>query len=399
MCDADTPPSTAGPRAGRRRKLWELEDRFHCPVIGTCLTLEDLRKILRQSGVRLKERPTDFDLHVALVRLAGEKGRASRAVQKLLDRRFARHVRHAASLADERALSGWWREAARNGDLAGTFWALATHPALGETLARRLYGEIHMLSHISGRSHREALARIPGLERQVADLEAARERSGQHSREALAGRDRRIAGLERELERARAELRERGASAAEPVPAPDRALEEERRRADRLEARLAEREHRLDERAMEIQALKELLGEARDDLGRADELLRQRLDRWGPAGSGAARPDLGGRHVVYVGGRPSLTPHLRAAVERYSGRFTHHDGGKEDSRAGIESLLGSADLVFCPVDCVSHDACTRVKRYCRQRAAVFVPLRASSLSGFVQELQRVADTLPATGSQ
>ena len=35
----------------RRAKLWELESRFHCLVIGTCLTLEELRRLAHKAGL------------------------------------------------------------------------------------------------------------------------------------------------------------------------------------------------------------------------------------------------------------------------------------------------------------------------------------------------------------
>jgi hypothetical protein len=51
-------PGTALPRfeptppvkPTRRLKLWELEERLHCPVVGTCLKLEDIKKIARKGG-------------------------------------------------------------------------------------------------------------------------------------------------------------------------------------------------------------------------------------------------------------------------------------------------------------------------------------------------------------
>jgi hypothetical protein len=100
--------------------------------------------------------------------------------------------------------------------------------------------------------------------------------------------------------------------------------------------------------------------------------------------------ELCGRRVVYVGGRNSVIPHLRSLVKRYGGIFLHHDGGLEEQTARLDGILGQCDAVFCPVDCVSHDACLRAKRACRQRATPFVPLRTCSLSSFVTGLRMLA---------
>ena len=88
-----------------------------------------------------------------------------------------------------------------------------------------------------------------------------------------------------------------------------------------------------------------------------------------------------------MGGRSTLTPHLRSLVELSNGRFAYHDGGLEERRSGLHCSLAGADMVFCPVDCISHDACLRVKRYCRQQAKPFIPLRSSGLSAFAAGLR------------
>ena len=58
-----------------RRKLWELERHYHCSVIGTCLTLTELRKIQRQLKGIVHALDTDYDLHRVFV-VAVQIGRA-----------------------------------------------------------------------------------------------------------------------------------------------------------------------------------------------------------------------------------------------------------------------------------------------------------------------------------
>jgi hypothetical protein len=136
---------------------------------------------------------------------------------------------------------------------------------------------------------------------------------------------------------------------------------------------------------LDISALRELLQETREELALSErrwlELLKDRAN--------GRRPSLlQGRRVAYVGGRPNLAPHLRAMVENLDGRFVHHDGGIEANRAAIEEVLAGADLVFCPVDCVSHDACSRAKSCCRRNGSTFVALRTASISAFSAALER-----------
>jgi hypothetical protein len=101
-------------------------------------------------------------------------------------------------------------------------------------------------------------------------------------------------------------------------------------------------------------------------------------------------PDLCGRRILYVGGRNRQVAHFRALVAQRNGELLHHDGGLSESTTRLAAMIRSADAVLCPVECVSHDACRRVKRLCRRAAKPFVPLRSASLACFVQGLQEVA---------
>jgi Uncharacterized protein conserved in bacteria (DUF2325) len=65
----------------------------------------------------------------------------------------------------------------------------------------------------------------------------------------------------------------------------------------------------------------------------------------------------------------------------------HHDGGVEDATGRLNGILTQGDAVLCAMDCVSHDACWRAKRLCKQRTKAFIPLRSASLSSFVGALR------------
>lgn len=70
--------------------------------------------------------------------------------------------------------------------------------------------------------------------------------------------------------------------------------------------------------------------------------------------------------------------------------FLHHDGGVDDRSGLLAGLVSRADVVVFPVDCVSHEAVTIVKRLCRQTDKRYVPLRSSGTSSFVAALARMA---------
>lgn len=60
-----------------------------------------------------------------------------------------------------------------------------------------------------------------------------------------------------------------------------------------------------------------------------------------------------------------------------------------ESTARLDAMIHRADAVLYPVDCVSHDACLRIKHLCKRTTKRFVPLRTASLACFLDGLREV----------
>lgn len=393
MCDLSKKPFNP-PEQGRsgRRRLHELDRAYHCAILGTCLSLRELHKVLRQSAITLPPGASDYDAHRVLVETSGRCGHATKRLQRFLDRKYQRSIASLGRCQDPRALEQAWQEAVIKGDIAGTFWALVTHPESSEPLLQRVYGEVHMLSHLAGAAQRADLKRLAALETEVGELRSVAAGNTVKHQQQLAERDRLISHLERRMLE---QKRFAGTQRCQYTDAPHRELKEMRRDHDRSQRQLKRCRRRLDHvRRLARQLQQRLdttelaLQESQGEHQATEGILATLLERTRP-GSRADDTDLGGRQVVYVGGRASLSPHYRALVKRLHGEFEHHDGGIEESRANLHCLLGKADMVFCPIDCVSHDACLRVKRFCKQHAKPFIPLRSAGLSAFARELNRI----------
>lgn len=95
---------------------------------------------------------------------------------------------------------------------------------------------------------------------------------------------------------------------------------------------------------------------------------------------------LDGRSFLYVGGRDCQVAHLREIASRHGAELIHHDGGLREAVSRIDTVLPSVDCVFCPIDCISHDACLRVKTGCKKFGKTFIPLRNGSKSSLERAL-------------
>ncbi|MBB4566187.1 DUF2325 domain-containing protein [Rhizobium leucaenae] len=101
----------------------------------------------------------------------------------------------------------------------------------------------------------------------------------------------------------------------------------------------------------------------------------------------SARSSLDGRSFLYVGGRDCQVAHLRQIASNFGAELIHHDGGLREAVSRIDTVLPSVDCVFCPIDCISHDACLRVKTGCKKFGKTFIPLRNGSKSSLERALQ------------
>jgi hypothetical protein len=372
-------PAHVAARAAARRKLWELPHHHHCVLLGAAFDARELRQVYRRAGYANWEQASDYQLHSSAVQHARARNEVSRALQKVLEERFAAAVAHLRAARDRREVIVYWRHWAATDDPVGAYWAAITHPCCDTDTDELLSQEMHMLSHFAFAERRAAGRRLRAADERASALEAARDRalkqcealrSGNAALRAELAHWKQTAKLAREaLERTAdgAALRERDARVA--------ALEAELAAARRA-ARAAQRE---------AASLREARERARVTAAEAAQ----------PAESdpveAVPRVDLARRTVLCVGGKPRLVPHYRAIVEAASGAFAHHDGGIEDHLARLAPLLGAADAVVCLATDVSHSAYQAVKRYCKRFGKPCVLVGNSSVSALARSLAAVAE--------
>src|SRR5262245_23710392 len=142
-------PAAAPDIQAQRAKIWDIDGSLHCSIIGTCLTVAELRVLAERYGPAHASTFTDHEIHGTAVRAVSERGLLAKQIQKALDRRHARWGRRAGKMTASE-LGRAWEEAMRAGDIPGAYWAMLTHPAATGDLVRRIFGDVHMLSHLLG---------------------------------------------------------------------------------------------------------------------------------------------------------------------------------------------------------------------------------------------------------
>jgi hypothetical protein len=397
-CCAPATPKPAAPAPAKRLKLSELDPNVHCSIVGTCLTTTELRKLIPRYAPHLdRKHATDLQIHHSAVELSTDGGPVTKELNKALDTRHALTIKKFRAAHDERALRLLWQEALSSGDVPGAYWALMTHPAATFDVRTLAFGDVHMLSHLVGASNRADIRRLAGLEEDCERLKEQNARQQARLHEAGVQHAAAVAKMAQHVDDLKAQLGR--TSQLSPQHVADDMARLRGALADRDQklalhsARRHETERKLlaeQERNNAVQASALRASEEAETARLELRLLEQALmHAVGDEGAAATLPQLDGKRVLYVGGRPGSVATLGKLVAAAGGELLAHDGGVEDRRGLLSTMLPRAQLVVFPVDFISHNAMHVTKQTCARHGIDCHPLRSASIASFVELMQRL----------
>jgi hypothetical protein len=361
-----------------RLGLWQIDSGAQCSIIGTCLSDRDLRDAVRKH-LTLDAPISNYEIHCHCAHASQTDGPLARTLTKILHRRYAGAVNLAAKAETEAEVLDLWIRLRDSGQIAAGYWGVMSRRGIPDSVKKRVFGEVHMLSHLQGRSIHQATAKLAETQRRCLDVGARLKRSESGRQEALVERDRALA----ERDSVRATFAERKARASDALTEREAA-----RTITRLRNELAQRE-----RALVIARTRARQAEARlESIVAAGRRRRRSAMEPGTArprdipAVSVFPPDLGGTRILYIGGRNTVIRHLQPLAASCAAEFQHHDGGVEDSMHRLVEMVERCDAVICPVDCVSHGACRLAKSSCQRLNKVFMPIQKASRASFERAL-------------
>mgnify|MGYP000521895201 CR=1 FL=1 len=410
-----------GRRSAARKKLWQMEQGYHCSVVGICLSRNDLRALAQRKSYGIRRGANDFEIHQQLSATASLRSAQSRALHKMLDQKYRLAIQRYDRCPDSDAIEAQWQEDLRAGRVAGAYWAIMTSGISNSQLLDQVYGDCHMVSFETFGSQSQDNRKMQELRAKLVKLDALMEESqlllaeerGRASRlehtlqqercekqelEELNSRlaadntlleEQAAVAVPSELERLRGEfalLKQQNATlqAKNKKISTELQLLKSKEESSRTERR--NQQARIQQLATENHSLKEEYAALEAMVRNDDGAISACHDCDGQLTGQCQWPDLCGKTILYVGGRHGMISRYRELVENRGGTFLHHDGGRENSRQLLPKMLSGADAVLCPIDCISHDACNRVKKVCKKYQKPFVMMRSSGLSSLARGL-------------
>jgi len=392
-----------------RLKVWEVSSHYYCAALGTCLTLKELRQIGKKASIEGISTWTDYEMHVFFIHALNEKCYVSIQVNKLLDKKYKINILHFSKTKTEEDRIVLWNKAIASGDIAGAFWALLTHPNTVDNTLFQVYGKVHMLSHLSGATARIDMREFHQLEQRNQELESQIKKNKKVVKKKFDKKETYIKQLKTQLATAQSEKKVLQTAQQELEKIKHSPLVESLQhrlnqltidfnnavtRSVRAEASAQNWKQHATREQQQKQTLEQQLNDLSEEKLSIENILsqllaKQQTDKSDCATCPNSNPDLCGRCVLYIGGRTGQYSHFRQLVEQQNGQFIHHDGGREDGHQKLASIVSKADVVLCPLDCVSHNAMNAVKRHCQNNTKQLVFIPHASLSAFSKGLSEV----------
>lgn len=366
------------------RKIWEIDPVFICPVSGVCFSYAEQKKILKTPGCQ-KSCGSLFEMHQSLMADLQDQNRLSEKAQRILQNKYADFIQSHCSM-DEKIFLKEWRESLLTEKMAPLFYIGITHKGFSTETLEKIFEDIHMAGF-------SAVTALLKEEQKTTRTEEENQKLKQHfSRE-----KKRLKALSLENSRLKAlnqqEKNNRSFNPPGKKINPTDRVEQIERTINRLEKTIYDRDREIIRLEREKRKAEIAMFEARSSTEKLEQELCQLIEGFkqiesahGCTKEDCPRYDFCSKRILIVGGMTKLKELYKNVVESRGGIFDYHSGRIRNGKQNLESRVKRSDLVICPVNCNSHNACQKVKHLCTKHRKDIRLINNSSLSAISKVL-------------
>lgn len=378
-----------------RRQSWMIHSHFKCPVIGTCLSLEKQKRILKKTGHSIKNR-TSYEIHGIFVHSLSNKNTLSKRIDAYLNEKFKYEIAEFSGL-DRSLFLDAWKTHFKKGEIAGLLWVAATRVDLKEEDISSIFGEIHMQMHLNAGHNLNLRRRLFSQEEENRKL-VQRLKDSALIRRKLKKENENLERDQTELRRQYAFLENenlsiekelsilRGNTGMLDLEAENQQLRDE---LGNLPGEIGDYQQRLEDlRGQNNKLLSKLESqrEMNDHLKKEMEEIVIRISALNRCDETCPSFDLCRKRILIVGGINRMESLYRQLIEENGGIFEYHDGHIKGGKKALENRIMRADIVLCPVNINSHVACSVVKKMGKKHRKFVQMLAGSGLGVMSQAL-------------
>lgn len=376
--------------------VWEIESNFKCPVVGAMLSVEKHKNILKKCGYNVKHmKPYEYHRHI-MSRLDKENN-VSRKVNNYI-RNQARKYMVMILDQPEKKIRTLWEEKLKSGDVGPMMYAVVAYQDSGIELLNDIHGEVHMLSHANMTEVFNAKKKLTVQETAVINAKKNIQSQKAQIKELIKVQKKHLEKIDalqaenRKLQKLVSEKEKTEDYQDIQVPIDEKTYQDIMDKLDSQNEKIRIKER--EKRSLEIRLFS--TERENDDLKKE---IKHFLSNFKTCcippecrennhciGDTCNQYQLCAKRVFMVGGMTKMKSYYQKIVENAGGEFHYHDGYLKNGKTNFEAFVKRCDVVICPVNCNSHNACLKVKKLCNQYNKPVKFLNSSSLSTITQAL-------------
>ncbi len=95
------------------------------------------------------------------------------------------------------------------------------------------------------------------------------------------------------------------------------------------------------------------------------------------------------KKILIIGGITKFKQLYKDLIENCGYQCEYLDGYMRGGDKLLERKIIKCDMVFCPVDCNSHNACASAKKFCRKHGKPIKILTSSGITNMAQAIKSI----------
>ncbi len=371
------------------KNIWEIECNFKCPVIGAMLSVDKHKSILKKCGYNVKLMKP-YEYHQMIMGNLTDENNVSYKVNNFIRHHAGKFMEKITNLSDDE-LFKLWKDIVKNGDPGPLLYAIVAKEDTSVDILQEVYGDIHMLSHSNMTEVLEVRNKLKNMDNKLSIIK---------DNGAIKGDE-----IKRLVQQNYESIKETGALKKENQELKDKISSFDNSENTDNQLLLAEYENRIDDLKAQIKDYEQSIivkDRAKksleiDNLSLINEnkLVQEEMEMFlsnfntiPPCdaekeeckGIFCPQYQLCAKRIFMIGGMTKMKSMYKKIVEDAGGEFYYNDGYFKNRNSNIEAFVKKSDMVICPVNCNSHNACLRVKKLCNRYNKKVKFLNNSSLS-------------------
>lgn len=354
--------------------IWETHSCFICPVAGFCFSDFEIKKILKTPGNPKVTAMDSYALHQAVMAKLEDKNNTSEKADRLLKTKYVKALEQFGAM-DESGFQKAWANGFFSKTMPAMFYVAAIRRDLSTDFLIKVYGDVHMTGYGAMSAMWASCQKRDAVveKNKVLKMHLS---EGIHRNADLVNENIRLKALNA---RKSDFLVSKTKNTPEQIPDEDRtSVLEERLASQEKEMLRLERERRKAEIKMfEAMANNEQLEQELNQLIAGFDQVQPF-----PRCTREVCPDFDtcSKRILIVGGLTKLKEMYRKIVESNGGVFDYHTGRIRNGKNNLEARVKRSDMVICPVNHNSHNACLKVKQFCNKHNKDMHMIPGSSLT-------------------